>query len=197
MKIKTNITEIHYGDVAVKALPLLSSRMQQESAIAHILAALAHLSEQTIYQIFDEIPQQDKNQIVSLLCKENRDRILTVCNQFLKRKGSFFVLTDIQADEQLSVCAEAGEIDYTGLIRTFLPIAQEHLASSSDAAAALLQKLPLNNADVFLRLIPQASKDAMAAFLLNANQEKLCALAERAAGEYGVCLSIENLNVTI
>lgn len=197
MKIKTNITEIHYGDVAVKALPLLSARMPQESAIAHILAALAHLSEQTIYQIFEEIPEQNKNQIVSLLCRENQNRILTVCNQFLKRKGAFLVLTDIQVDEQLDICVEAGEIDYTGLIRTFLPMARERLASSSDAAAALLQKLPLNNADVFLRLIPQASKDAMAAYLLNANQEKLCALAERAAGEYGVCLSIENLNVAI
>ena len=186
MKIKTNITEIHYGDVAVKALPLLSARMPQESAIAHILAALAHLSEQTIYQIFE-----------SLLCRENQNRILTVCNQFLKRKGAFLVLTDIQVDEQLDICVEVGEIDYTGLIRTFLPMARERLASSSDAAAALLQKLPLNNADVFLRLIPQASKDAMAAYLLNANQEKLCALAERAAGEYGVCLSIENLNVAI
>lgn len=197
MKIKTNITEIHYGDVAVKALPLLSARMPQESAIAHILAALAHLSEQTIYQIFEEIPEQNKNQIVSLLCRENQNRILTVCNQFLKRKGAFLVLTDIQVDEQLDICVEVGEIDYTGLIRTFLPMARERLASSSDAAAALLQKLPLNNADVFLRLIPQASKDAMAAYLLNANQEKLCALAERAAGEYGVCLSIENLNVAI
>lgn len=197
MEIEMSITVLHYGDVAVKAIPLLSSRMQQESAIAHILTALAQLSEQTIHQIIDEIPEQDKNQIVSLLCRENRDRILTVCNQFLKRKGTFLMLTDIQVDEQLDVCVEVGEIDYTGLIRTFLPIAQEHLASSSDAAAALLQKLPLNNADVFLRLMPQASKDAMAAFLLNANQEKLCALAERAAGEYGIRLSIENLNATI
>ena len=170
MKIKTNITEIHYGDVAVKALPLLSARMPQESAIAHILAALAHLSEQTIYQIFEEIPEQNKNQIVSLLCRENQNRILTVCNQFLKRKGAFLVLTDIQVDEQLDICVEVGEIDYTGLIRTFLPMARERLASSSDAAAALLQKLPLNNAAVFLRLMPQASKDAMAAYLLNANQ---------------------------
>lgn len=197
MEIEMSITELHYGDVAVKAIPLLSSRMQQESAIAHILTALAHLSEQTIYQIFEEIPEQNKNQIVSLLCRENQNRILTVCNQFLKRKGAFLVLTDIQVDEQLDICVEVGEIDYTGLIRTFLPMARERLASSSDAAAALLQKLPLNNADVFLRLIPQASKDAMAAYLLNANQEKLCALAERAAGEYGVCLSIENLNVAI
>ena len=197
MEIEMIITELHYGDVAVKAIPLLSSRMQQESAIAHILAALAQLSEQTIHQIIDEIPEQDKNQIVSLLCRENRDRILTVCNQFLKRKGTFLMLTDIQVDEQLDVCVEVGEIDYTGLIRTFLPMARERLASSSDAAAALLQKLPLNNAAVFLRLMPQALKDAMAAYLLNANQEKLCALAERAAGEYGVCLSIENLNVTI
>lgn len=197
MEIEMSITELHYGDVAVKAIPLLSSRMQQESAIAHILTALAQLLEQTIHQIIDEIPEQDKNQIVSLLCRENRDRILTVCNQFLKRKGTFLMLTDIQVDEQLDVCVEVGEIDYTGLIRTFLPMARERLASSSDAAAALLQKLPLNNADVFLRLIPQASKDAMAAFLLNANQEKLCALAERAAGEYGIRLSIENLNATI
>lgn len=197
MEIEMSITELHYGDVAVKAIPLLSARMPQESAIAHILAALAHLSEQTIYQIFEEIPEQNKNQIVSLLCRENQNRILTVCNQFLKRKGAFLVLTDIQVDEQLDICVEVGEIGYTGLIRTFLPMARERLASSSDAAAALLQKLPLNNADVFLRLIPQASKDAMAAYLLNANQEKLCALAERAAGEYGVCLSIENLNVAI
>ena len=197
MKITMNLARIYYSDVAVKAIPVLAARMQQESAIAHILTALAQLSEQTIHQIIDEIPEQDKNQIVSLLCRENRDRILTVCNQFLKRKGAFLMLTNIQVDEQLDVCVEVGEIDYTGLIRTFLPMARERLASSSDAAAAPLPKLPLNNAAVFLRLMPQALKDAMAAYLLNANQEKLCALAERAAGEYGVCLSIENLNVTI
>ena len=192
-----SIGELHYGDVVVKAIPVLSAGMQQESAIAHILVALAHLSEQTIYQIFEEIPQQDKNQIVSLLCRENRDRILTVCNQFLKRKGAFLLLTDIQVNEQLGISVEVGEINYTGLIQTFLPMARERLASSSDAAAVLLQKLPLNNADVFLRLMPQASKDAMVAYLLNANQEKLCAQAERAAGEYGVYLSMENLNAAV
>lgn len=194
MEIKMSITDLHYGDVAVKAIPVLASRMQQESAASRILAALARLSEQTVYQIFDEIPEQDKNQIVSLLCRENQNRILMVCNQFLKRKGAFFILTGIQVDEQLGICVEVGEIDYAGLIQTFLPMVQEYLASSSDAAAALLQTLPLNNAEVFLRLMPQVSKDAMAAYLLNANQEKLCALAGRAAGEYGIRLSIENLN---
>lgn len=197
MKIKMNITKLCYGDVAVKAIPALSARMQQESAIAHIFAALARLSEQTIHQIFDEIPEQEKNQIVSLLCKENQDRILTVCNQLLKRKGSFLVLTSIEIDEHLGVCVEAGEIDYAGMIRAFLPMVQERLASSSDAAAALLQKLPLNNADVILRFMPQASKDAMAAYLLNANQEKICALAEQSAKEYGICLSVENLNTAV
>ena len=197
MKLLMSIRDLHYGDVAVKAIPVLSAGMQQESAAAHIFAALAHLSEQTIYQIFEEIPQKDKNQIVSLLCRENRDRILTVCNQLLKRNGAFLILTDIQVNEQLDVCVEVGEIDYTGLIQIFLPMARERLASSSDDAAGLLQKLPLNNADVFLRLMPQASKDAMAAYLLNANQEKLCALTERTAGEHGIRLSIDNLNAVI
>ena len=150
--------------------------MQQESAIAHIFAALARLSEQTIHQIFEEIPEQEKNQIVSLLCRENQDRMI---------------------DEHLGVCVEAGEIDYAGMIRAFLPMVQERLASSSDAAAALLQKLPLNNADVILRFMSQASKDAMVAYLLNANQEKICALAEQSAKEHGICLSVENLNTAV
>lgn len=197
MKITMNLASIHYGDVAVKAMPILAARMQQDSSLAHILGALTRLPEQTIYQIFDEIPVQDKNQIVCLLCRENQDRILTACNQFLKRKGSLLVLTDIQVDEQLNICIEAGEIDYTGLIRTFLPMARERLASGSDAAAALLKKLPLDNIEVFLRLIPQASKDAMAAYLLNANQEKLCALAQQVALEYGIRLSIERFSAAV
>ena len=86
MKIKMTVKKIHYGDVAVKAIPALSARMHQESAAAHIFAALAQLSEQTIYQIFDQIPQQDKKQIVSLLCKENHDRILTMGNRLLEEK---------------------------------------------------------------------------------------------------------------
>ena len=106
------------------------------------------------------------------------------------------VLADIQIDEQLGVCVEVEKIDYAGLIRTFLPLIRERLAFSSDATVALLQRLPLNNVNVFLRLMPQTSKDAMAACLLNANQEKLCDLAERAAGEHGIHLSIENLSAT-
>ena len=75
-----NIRNLNYGDVIMKAISERSTRMQQESVAAHIFAALAHLSERTIYQIFEEIPQKDKNQIVSLLCKENRDRILAAGN---------------------------------------------------------------------------------------------------------------------
>ena len=192
-----NVSDLNYGDIAVKAIPLLSTRMQQESAAAHIFTALAHLSEQAIYQIFEEIPQQDRNQIVSLLCRENQDRILSMGNQLLRTKGIPLVLNAIQIDEQLGVCIEVGEIDYTGLIQTFLPMIQERLASSSDATATLLQRLPLNNADVFLRLMPQTSKDDVAAYLLNANRERFCALAERAAGEHGIHLSIDNLNAVI
>src|SRR5699024_6106489 len=103
----------------------------------------------------------------------------------------------MQVDEKLNICIESGEIDYTGLIRTFLPMARERLAFSSDAAAALLKKLPLDNIEVFLRLIPQASKDAMAAYLLNANQEKLCALAQQVALEYGIRLSIERFSAAV
>lgn len=47
------------------------------------------------------------------------------------------------------------------------------------------------------KLIPQASKDAIAACLLNANQEKLCALAQQAALEYGIRLSIEHISAAV
>ena len=45
MKITMNLARIHYSDVAVKAIPVLAARMQQESALAHILGALARLPE--------------------------------------------------------------------------------------------------------------------------------------------------------
>lgn len=71
MKLTIKIREINYGDVAVKALPLLGSAAQNYgSAVEKTIAAVSMLPEELIHSIFDAIPTEQKNDLVSAFVME-------------------------------------------------------------------------------------------------------------------------------
>lgn len=75
MIVKMKIQEVNYGDVVVQALPVVSSKITgDDRAIYKIVSAISNLPEKTLRLIFDAVGQSEKNEIISLLVQENKEK---------------------------------------------------------------------------------------------------------------------------
>lgn len=174
MKIKVNIEELNYGDVAVQAMPIIRSHIEQtDDAMSAILLAVTQLPDPLVHQIFDTVSEQQKNLIVSLLVEENQQTILNGIAAFLDKNQIGVKIGQLCVTEQLEVLLEVTDIDYVGLIQRFLPLIGERLESGV-GVAGLLSRLAgggIHSVQTILGFIPQDGKDNLAAYLINLNQQ--------------------------
>ena len=139
MKITMKIQHIRYGDVAVQALPVLAEKLPAEdTAMNKLLRAITHLPEDVVYSLFDAISQQEKNEIVSLLVQENKEKILAYATQFLQEQQIGLTLQNLAVTSDLAVELDVLDIDYGSLVQKLLPLIQDKLFESYGAAVRIV-----------------------------------------------------------
>lgn len=196
MKITMNIQDIHYGDVAVQALPILEEKLSAEdTAMNKLLRAITHFSEDVVYSLFDAITQQEKNEIVSLLVQENKEKILAYATQFLQEQQIGLTLQNLAVTSDLAVELDVLDIDYGSLVQKLLPLIQDKLAENHDNMANILGKIPLGSPNIILGFLPQKAKDDIAAYLINKGQDQILRFAMQAAANRNVHLELADLIV--
>lgn len=196
MKITMKIQDIHYGDVAVQALPLLVEKHPTEdTAMNKLLRAIAHLPEDVVYSLFDAIPQQEKNEIVSLLVQENKEKILAYATQFLQEQRIGLTIQNLAVASDLALELDILDIDYGSLVQKLLPLIQDKLAEEHDNMANILGKIPAGSSNILLGFLPQKAKNDIAAYLINKGQDQILRFAMQAAANRNIRLELADLNV--
>ncbi len=196
MKITMKIQDIHYGDVAVQALPLLvEKRPTEDTAMNKLLRAIAHLPEDVVYSLFDAIPQQEKNEIVSLLVQENKEKILAYATQFLQEQRIGLTIQNLAVASDLALELDILDIDYGSLVQKLLPLIQDKLAEEHDNMANILGKIPAGSSNILLGFLPQKAKNDIAAYLINKGQDQILRFAMQAAANRNIRLELADLNV--
>ena len=196
MKITMKIQDIHYGDVAVQALPLLvEKRPTEDTAMNKLLRAIAHLPEDVVYSLFDAIPQQEKNEIVSLLVQENKEKILAYATQFLQEQRISLTMQNLAVTSNLAVELDVLDIDYGSLVQKLLPLIQDKLTENHDNMANILEKIPVGSPNIILGFLPQKAKDDIAAYLINKGQDQILRFAMQAAANRNIRLELADLVV--
>lgn len=196
MKITMKIQDIHYGDVAVQALPLLvEKRPTEDTAMNKLLRAIAHLPEDVVYSLFDAIPQQEKNEIVSLLVQENKEKILAYATQFLQEQRIGLTIQNLAVASDLALELDILDIDYGSLVQKLLPLIQDKLAEEHDNMANILGKIPAGSSNILLGFLPQKAKNDIAAYLINKGQDQILRFAMQAAANRNIRLELADLIV--
>ncbi len=196
MKITMNIQDIHYGDVAVQALPILEEKLSAEdTAMNKLLRAITHFPEDVVYSLFDAIPQQEKNEIVSLLVQENKEKILAYATQFLQEQQIGLTLQNLAVTSNLAVELDVLDIDYGSLVQKLLPLIQDKLTENHDNMANILEKIPVGSPNIILGFLPQKAKDDIAAYLINKGQDQILRFAMQAAANRNIRLELADLVV--
>lgn len=196
MKITMKIQDIHYGDVAVQALPLLvEKRPTEDTAMNKLLRAIAHLPEDVVYSLFDAIPQQEKNEIVSLLVQENKEKILAYATQFLQEQRIGLTIQNLAVASDLALELDILDIDYGSLVQKLLPLIQDKLAEEHDNMANILGKIPAGSSNILLGFLPQKAKNDIAAYLINKGQDQILRFAMQATANRNIRLELADLNV--
>lgn len=196
MKITMNIQDIHYGDVAVQAFPLLAEKLPAEdTAMNKLLRAIAHLPEDVVYSLFDAIPQQEKNEIVSLLVQENKEKLLAYATQFLQEQRISLTMQNLAVTSNLAVELDVLDIDYGSLVQKLLPLIQDKLTENHDNMANILEKIPVGSPNIILGFLPQKAKDDIAAYLINKGQDQILRFAMQAAANRNIRLELADLVV--
>lgn len=196
MKITMNIQDIHYGDVAVQAFPVMAEKLPAEdTAMNKLLRAIAHLPEDVVYSLFDAIPQQEKNEIVSLLVQENKEKILAYATQFLQEQRIGLTIQNLAVASDLALELDILDIDYGSLVQKLLPLIQDKLAEEHDNMANILGKIPAGSSNILLGFLPQKAKNDIAAYLINKGQDQILRFAMQAAANRNIRLELADLIV--
>ena len=102
LKLKT----INYGDIAVKAMPMLVERQGGFPGFTGlILDAFAGLPEGLVREVFDTLSVERKNQIVAAFASEKKNQILSLLNRVSAERGLGVTLSDYEVGDDLSVDA--------------------------------------------------------------------------------------------
>lgn len=173
MKIAMKIQDICYEDVAVLALPSLEHRLpRNDTALSKLLRAIARLPVDVVHSLFDAIPQQEKNDMVSLLVLENKDRLQYYAENLLHAEGVRIRVLDLQVTKELQVMWELSEVNYAALTRKFPPLIQGK-ETMYDGIAAVLRELQRNRAGPLPSRLAQKKKKDIAIFSLPCTQQRI------------------------
>lgn len=86
------------------------------------------------------------------------------------------------------------DIDYDSLIEQYLPVMTERLRQSGNPVAMLLSNgMPASMAKMILKKLPPATKDQLAADLVNTNKDQVVKLLTETARGQNVRLEISDL----
>lgn len=199
MKIMVKIGDISYGDVAVKALPMLRKKIVDNgSAVNKILCAITELPPEPIHGVFNAIPYAEKNGIVAALVEENKERIIRIANGLAQENGIGISLRDLSVTEGLEIHAVVGEIDYQSIVVKFLPLVKEKLTSSGMVPVMLRPVINRASAGQILGIlnqIPQESKDAIVLFAVNQYRERIKEMVVKTVQSNGIALTVEALAI--
>lgn len=199
MEIRFKIGQIDYGTIAAKAMPLLGRKAEtMEGAVGKLLSAIAHLPTVLIYELFDAIPEVEKNGIVASLVEENQERIVGIANGQLHDKDIGISVESLSVTPDLQIRLAIGSIDYSGLIIKALPLVRDKLAAATGPTAPLLSKLSgatPSQIQGILAFLPQGTKDAAAIYLLNQNHERILSMISGTAQKHGIGFAVSELSV--
>ena len=198
MQIQIKLDKISYGDAVVKVMPALCAHMQESNtAAAKIISAIAALPESLIRQVFEAIPPEEQNEILSLLVQEHQDIILSYGTKLAREHGVTLSLANLQVTKALDIRVGLQNVDYVSLVNRFYPLVEKNLASSQHPGALLLRKLPVGHAERTLKLFPSSAKEHIIAYLLTQNSDKICAELEKALEENGLHVRLRALSATV
>lgn len=199
MKLTIKLDEINYGDVAVKAMPFLCQAAEKQSGAAgKTMAAIAQLPDRLIYEIFDAIPMDQKNEIVAAFAMENRENILNAANKLSADHKIGVTLADCRVDQDLECIALSDKIDYEILAERFLPEIREKLLGMGGMAGFLRPVIEKASAQQICGLLDKLfgnKKEVLIASLINKNQQKLIFLIEDAVKKQNINLKINSIAV--
>lgn len=199
MEVKIRIAEIDYGEVAVKVLPMLKKKTEtDEGAMAKLLSAIVQLPSELIGDIFEAIPMEQKNEIVSGFAEENKARLLCAINKLAEKNEIGISMSHFSMSRNLEIAAEVEIIDDLRLVNKFLPVIKEKLLAMGSVPGMLRPVIERASADQICSLLNRfagTNKGAFLASLINQNQNRLITLLEDAAGRQNIHLKIGSVSV--
>lgn len=194
MEITVKIEEINYGDVAVKAMPFLRKAAQkQNNAVGKTIMAISDLPDSLIYDLFDAIPVEQKNEIVAAFAMENKAKVLSAVNKLSEDHKIGVTLSDYSVDQRLEFAAVVDKIDYQAIADRFLPEIREKLLNMGGMVSFLHPVIEKASAEQVCRLLDKIlgkNKESLIASLINKNQQKLISLVEDTAKKQTINLKI-------
>ena len=197
MKLTIKLDKINYGDVAVKLMPLLAqSAGNFHGAVGKTVAAIANLPDSLVRDIFDAIPEDEKNVVIAAYAMEYKDRILSKLNNLSMYHNLGLKLADCLIDQDLTIEAEVSEIDYIAIVDRFLPAIRDKLLRMGGLVVMFRPMIRNSSAEQIVGLLERFvgdNKEAFLASLINQNQQSLISVIEDAAQKQNICLKINSI----
>ena len=199
MKIRITVGELNYGDVAVKAMPIIAKAMEgREGAAAKAIAMVAGIPEEWIRGTLETIPRDQINEVVVGFAEEYKPRLVQTINQLSAEHRIGVTVSDVSVSRDMEIVMTVDRIDYLCVAERFLPVIKEKLLGLGGMVRLLRPVIegasPAQVCGLMDRFLGDR-KDSFVASMINQNQQTLIASAEDAAKKQNIRLTIRELDV--
>lgn len=194
LKLKT----INYGDIAVKAMPMLVERQEIFPEFTElILDAFAGLPEGLVREVFDTLSVEQMNQIVAAFASEKKNQILFLLNRVSAERGVGVTLSDYEVGDDLSVDAKIDAIDYLGIAEKLLPAVKAKLSTMDNIPGFVRMAIKFANAQKLMSILDNfvSDKNAFVASLINQSDQRVIAFVEKLAADQNIYLEVASIHV--
>lgn len=198
MEIRIKIESVDYGSIAVKAMPLLIKKADNLSgAVGKLLSSLSYIPEDLIRQLFDSLPDENKNEIISLLAEERQGQLVDIINEQLRKNEIGLTVTSIFVSSDAQIRLMIGEIDYNGIVARLLPLVRGkiNVSGTKGQLISMLLNAKPSQIGAILSFVPKETKDMTAALLLNNNKDRIINAVSEMAKKHGIEISVGDLTV--
>lgn len=201
MTITIKFDDINYGDVIVRAKPILLREAENYRGDAtKTMVEIAKLPKNLIYKTFDELSVEKRNELVREFTTESKDLIVSVINTISERNQVGVVISDLSITRDLEMVVVVDEIDYPCVVELFLPKIREKLLSMGKMAVLLRPVIEGASAAKICGLMDQLfgdKKDSFVASVVNQNQGRVIGFLEAIAQKLGIRAEIDSVFIQI
>lgn len=201
MEVKVQIKEIEFFDVIMRAMPFLQAKAPDDgSAVSKIIYVVTQLPPDVICTTLNAVSRDDQYEIVSLLVRDNKEKLIKVLSQVLKQNGIDASLRELNLSDKMELRIKVNDLDYAALAVRYLPLVRNGFIMGENPALDVIMLLPKLTGVLLisaLAKIPLKKKDEAVAYLVNKNKDKIIAKIEEVLVKQGIHACLGDLTIKV
>ena len=198
MFIKIKIGMLDYGDLFIKAMPVLREKLPENNTEPSFLSALMKLTEEELRIVLAHSSQEAMHEELARFIEQNAEQMQKILEKLLGEHDVWAKVSGISLDREGFLQAYLDDIDYEELLFSYMPKVLDKLNESEEESSVrdVLTRVVKMSPPLMHRLmqkIPESVKSGYLARMIEFNRESILSWITEWLGEQDIRIRLDDM----